>query len=126
MSRQRRRTTHRPIAQLSLAEEVSMSFVTTQPEILVTTAGTLAALGSALNAHNAAAAAPTTGVVAPAADEVSAQTAASLAGHAQKYQAVSAQAAAIHRQFVATLTSNANFYADAEAANVIVASLGSV
>lgn len=103
-----------------------MSFVTTQPEMLITTAGTLAGLGSALSAHNAAAAAPTTGVIAPATDEVSAQTAASLAGHAQTYQAVSAQAAAIHQQFVATLTSNANSYADTEAANVIVASLGGV
>jgi hypothetical protein len=103
-----------------------MSFVTTQPEALITTAGTLAALGSVLSAHNAAAAAPTTGVVAPASDEVSAQTAASLAGHAQNYQAVSAQAAAIHQQFVAMLTSNANSYADAEAVNVIVASLGGV
>lgn len=103
-----------------------MSFVTTQPESLITTASTLAALGSALNAHNAAAAAPTTGVIAPAADEVSAQTAASLAGHAQNYQAVSAQAAALHQQFVARLTSNANSYADTEAANVIVAGLGGV
>jgi hypothetical protein len=103
-----------------------MSFVTTQPEILIATAGTVAGLGSALSAHNAAAAAPTIGVVAPAADEVSAQTAASLARYAQNYQAVSSQAAAIHQQFVTMLTSNANSYADTEGANVIVASLGGV
>ena len=56
-----------------------------------------------LSAQNAAAAAPTTGVVPAAADEVSALTAAQFAAHAQMYQAVSAQAAAIHEQFVNTL-----------------------
>jgi hypothetical protein len=101
-----------------------MSFVTTQPELLVTTAGALAGAGSAMSAQNAAAAAPTTGVLAPAADEVSAQTVAQLTAHAQNYQTVSAQAAAFHEQFVAMLTSSAHSYADTEAANVIAAALG--
>ena len=68
-----------------------MSFVTTQPEALSAAAGCLAGIGSAVAAQNAAAAAPTTGVVPPAADEVSALTAAQFAAHAQMYQALSAQ-----------------------------------
>ena len=56
-----------------------------------------------MTAQNAAAAAPTTGVVPAAADEVSALTAAQFAAHAQMYQAVSAQAAAIHEMFVTRL-----------------------
>lgn len=98
-----------------------MSFVTTQPEALSTAAGNLAAIGSALNAQNAAAAAPTTGVIPAAADEVSALTAAQFAAHANLYQAVAAQAAAIHEMFVATLSSSAESYAATEAANAISA-----
>ena len=71
-----------------------MSFVTTQPEALSAAATSLQGIGSGLNAQNAAAAAPTTGVVPAAADEVSALTAAQFAAHAQLYQAVSQQAAA--------------------------------
>ena len=96
-----------------------MSFVTTQPEMLSTAAGNLASIGSALTARNAAAAAPTIGVIPAAADEVSAVTAAQFAMHAQMYQAVSAQAAAIHDQFVAMLGSSAASYAASEAANAL-------
>ena len=66
-----------------------MSFVTTQPEALSAAATSLQGIGAGLNAQNAAAAAPTTGVVPAAADEVSALTAAQFAAHAQLYQAVS-------------------------------------
>jgi hypothetical protein len=58
-----------------------------------------------------------TGVVPAAADEVSALTAAQFAGHAQMFQAVSAQAAAMHEAFVATLQASAGSYAATEAAN---------
>ena len=98
-----------------------MSFVTTQPELLTAAAGTLTGIGSAVSAQNAAAAAPTTGVVPAAADEVSALTAAQFAAHAQLYQAVSAQAAAIHESFVSTLGQSAGSYAAAEAANAAAA-----
>ncbi len=94
-----------------------MSFVTTQPEALAAAAGTLQGIGSGLSAQNAAAAAPTTGVVPAAADEVSALTAAQFAAHAQMYQAVSAQADAIHQMFVNTLGVSAGSYAATEAAN---------
>jgi PE family len=98
-----------------------MSFVTAQPELLAAAAGNLQGIGSAMTAGNAAAAAPTTGVVPAAADEVSALTAAQFAGHAEMYQAVSAQAAAIHEMFVNTLGISAGSYAAAEAANAAAA-----
>jgi hypothetical protein len=98
-----------------------MSFVTTQPEQLTAAAGQLAGIGSAVSSQNAAAAAPTTGVIPAAADEVSALTAAQFAAHAQMFQAVSAQAAAIHEMFVNTLGTSAGSYAATEAANAIAA-----
>lgn len=94
-----------------------MSFVTTQPEALTAAAANLQGIGLALNSQNAAAAAPTTGVIPAAADEVLALTAAQFAVHAQMYQAVSAQAAAIHEMFVNTLGVSAGSYAATEAAN---------
>ena len=96
-----------------------MSFVSTQPADLTAAAGNLQGIGSAMAAQNAAAAAPTTGVVPAAADEVSAFTAAQFATHAQMYQAVSAQAAAIHDMFVTTLGDSAGSYAATEAANAV-------
>jgi PE family len=98
-----------------------MSFVTTQPEALTTAAGALQGIGSGMAAQNAAVAAPTTGVVPAAADEVSALTAAQFAAHAQMYQAISAQAAAIHEMFVNTLGTSAASYAATEAANAAAA-----
>jgi hypothetical protein len=98
-----------------------MSFVTTQPEMLALAAGDLQGVGTAMAAGNMAAAAPTTGVVPAAADEVSALTAAQFAAHAQMYQAVSAQAAAIHEMFVNTLGTSAGSYAATEAANAAAA-----
>jgi hypothetical protein len=99
-----------------------MSFVTTLPQMLTVAAGDLQAIGSALSARDAAAAGPTTGVVPAAADEVSALTAAQFAAHAQLYQAVSAQAAAVHDLFVTNLAASADSYAATEAANTIAAS----
>lgn len=99
-----------------------MSFVTAQPEALSTAAASLSGIGSALNAQNAAAAAPTTGVLPAAADEVSVLTAAQFAAHATVYQEISAQAAAIHEMFVATMNGSAASYAATEAANAAAAS----
>ncbi|HEV3256569.1 MAG TPA: PE family protein [Gemmataceae bacterium] len=98
-----------------------MTFVTTQPEMLTAAAGQLQGVGTAIAAQNAAAAAPTTGVVPAAADEVSALTAAQFANHAQTYQAVSAQAAAMHEMFVRILSASAGSYAATEAANAVAA-----
>jgi PE family len=98
-----------------------MSYVTTHPQMLSAAAGDLHGIGSAVSAANAAAAAPTTGVVPAAADEVSALTATQFGAHAQMYQAISAQAAAIHDQFVATLATSAGSYLATEAANAVAA-----
>jgi hypothetical protein len=98
-----------------------MSFVTTQPEILAEAAGNLQGIGSAMTAGNSAAAPATTGVLPAAADEVSALTAAQFVAQAEMYQAVSAQAAAIHEMFVNTLGVSAGSYAATEAANAAAA-----
>ncbi|OBK38077.1 PE family protein [Mycobacterium sp. 1245111.1] len=98
-----------------------MLYVTTQPEALSATAADLAGIGAAMGAQNSAAAAPTTGVTPPAADEVSALVAAQFAIHAEMYQAVSTQAESIHRQLVSTLAANALAYATTEAANAAAA-----
>ena len=52
---------------------------------------------------------------------MSALTAAQFAAHAEMYQAVSAQAAAIHEMFVNTLGISAGSYAATEAANAAAA-----
>lgn len=94
-----------------------MSFVTTVPEALGGAAGDLQGIGSSMSAGSSAAAAPTIGVVPPAADVVSALTAAQFAAHAQLYQTVGAQAAAEQELFATTLGTSGASYAAAEAAN---------
>jgi PE family len=99
-----------------------MSFVNIVPEMLSAAAGNLRTIGSAVSARNAAALAPTTGLVPAAADEVSALTAMQFATHAQMYQTVSAQATAMHQMFVTMLAASGGSYATTEAANAAAAS----
>jgi PE family len=99
-----------------------MSFVSIVPEMLSAAAGNLQSIGAAVSARNAAALAPTTGLIPAAADEVSALTAMQFATHAQMYQAVSAQATAMHQMFVSILAASADSYATTESANVVAAS----
>jgi hypothetical protein len=98
-----------------------MSYVQIVPEILSAAAHDLQSVGAAVNAHNAAAVAPTAGVIPAAADEVSALTAAQFVAHAQMYHAVSARAAAIHQAFVMNLAASAGSYAATETANAAAA-----
>ena len=98
-----------------------MSFVTTQPEALSAAAGTLQGVGTSLSSGSSAAATPTTSLAPAAADEVSLMTAALFAAHGQMFQTVSAQAMAIHEQFVSTLSTSATTYAATEAANAAAA-----
>ncbi|OOD96916.1 PE family protein [Mycobacterium tuberculosis] len=77
-----------------------MSFVIAAPEALDSAATDLVVLGSTLGAADAAAAATTTGIVAAAQDEVSAAIAALFSAHGRAYQVASAQAAAVHAQFI--------------------------
>ncbi|MGA9361458.1 MAG: PE family protein, partial [Mycobacterium sp.] len=95
-----------------------MSYVIAAPEMMTSAAMDLAGLGSMLSEAHAVAAVPTTGILAAAEDEVSAAIASLFSGHAQAYQALGAQAAAFHDQFVQALTAGAGSYASAEAANV--------
>src|ERR1700758_1328671 len=94
-----------------------MSFVTALPGMLASAAGDLQTIGAAVAAGNMAAAEPTTGVAPPAADDVSALTAAFFAAHGLMYQGGSAQAPAIHELSVSTLLASAGSYAAAETAN---------
>jgi hypothetical protein len=94
-----------------------MSSLIATPELINTAATDLANIGSDLNAAHAAAAAPTTGVIPAAADEVSAGIARLFSRYAGSYHALAAQAAAFHQQFMQNLTASAHSYAGAEAAN---------
>lgn len=96
-----------------------MSFVSATPDVVTAAASDLAGIGSSLSAATQAAAAPTMGVVAAGADEVSVALAALFSVHAQSYQAVSAQATAFHDLLVQTLSNGAGAYATAEAASVL-------
>jgi hypothetical protein len=98
-----------------------MSFLTAQPQALAASAGTLQGVGASVQSGNEAAAGPITGVVPPAADRVSTLMAAQFAAHAQMYQAVSAQAAAVHQQVVDALATSSGSYDATEAANAAAA-----
>lgn len=86
------------------------------PDWLVSAASDLESLGSALNAANAAAAVPTTGLAAAAGDEVSVALAALFAGFGKEYQALSVQISGFHQQFVQSLNSAVVSYQATEAA----------
>ena len=94
-----------------------MSYLVAVPELLSAAATDLAGIGSTLREANAAAAAPTTGLLAAGEDEVSAAIAALFARHGQGFQALSAQASAFHDRLVQLLASGAGEYASTEAAS---------
>lgn len=96
-----------------------MSWVIAAPEYVAAAANDLAGIGSVLGQANMAALAPISGVLPAGADEVSAAISALFGAHAQAYQALSAQAAMFHQQFVQLMTAGAGEYAAAEAANVL-------
>ncbi|SOJ56068.1 PE-PGRS family protein PE_PGRS26 [Mycobacterium simulans] len=94
-----------------------MSYLVAAPDLLTTAAVDAAAIGSSMRAANLAALAPTSTLMAAAADEVSAAIATLFSGYGQEYQAMSARAAALHEQFVQALSNASGAYAAAEAAN---------
>ncbi len=94
-----------------------MSFLSAVPQLIAQAANDVAGIGSTINEANTAASAATTGLLAPAADEVSEAVAALFASHGQTFQALSAQVAHFHDQFVQLLNAGAASYAGAEAAN---------
>jgi hypothetical protein len=93
-----------------------MTTLMTQPHLLTAAAGDAQQINSAISQARAAAAGPTTGVLAAAEDEVSAVTAQLFGAYGQEYQAMLQQASLFHDQFVAALSSAGNAYAGAEAA----------
>ena len=96
-----------------------MSYVIAAPEYVAAAATDLTNIGSALSDANAAAALPTTGAFIPAgADAVSTELATLFGAHAEAFQALSAQAAAFHDQFVQLMNLGSQSYAVTEAANV--------
>lgn len=94
-----------------------MSYVVTTPELVTTAAGNLAAIGSAVEDAAWAAAGSTTGVAPAAADEVSLAISRLFGSFGNEFQAVSAQAAAFHGEFVRLLNGGAAAYLSAEIAN---------
>lgn len=92
-----------------------MSYVFAAPELVESAAQDLAGIGSALGQATAAAAGPTSSVLAAGADEVSAAISQLFGTHGQEFQAVSAQATAFHDEFVGLLRAGAGAYASAEA-----------
>src|SRR5262245_11693020 len=96
-----------------------MSYLVAVPEILASSAGDMASIGSTLSSANAAAATPTTAILAAGADEVSAAIASLFSTEARAYQALTAQMEAFHQQFVQALNASAAAYASAEDINVL-------
>ncbi|MCV7377097.1 PE family protein [Mycobacterium alsense] len=94
-----------------------MSFVVTEPELVTVAAENLAGIRSSLGEATAAAAAPTTGVAAAAADEVSAAISQLFGTYGREFQAAAARAAAFHDEFVSLLNGGAAAYLGTEIAN---------
>jgi hypothetical protein len=94
-----------------------MAFVSTAPPAISAAATQLEGIGNSFAAESAAAATPTTAIAPAASDEVSALQAGVFSTYGQLYQTVSAQAQAIHQQFVNTLQSSSGSYQDTESAN---------
>lgn len=93
-----------------------MSFVVAALDMIETASADAAQVGAAVGAGNLAAAIPTTGLAAAAADEVSVAIASLFGTHANDYRAAAAQAAVYHQEFVRNLGAAAASYGGAEAA----------
>src|SRR5271163_1361118 len=94
-----------------------MSFLTTIPQELLSAAAQLEGIGTSLTAQNAAAAAPTTSIAPPAADQVSLLQAGVFSSYGTLYQQIAAEAQAVQQQFVSTLGLSSGTYTDTEASN---------
>ncbi len=94
-----------------------MSVLKTIPEELIAAATQLEGIGTSLTAQNAAAAAPTTSIAPPAADQVSALQAGIFGAYGTVYQQIAAEAQAIQQQFTSTLGLSSGTYSSTEAAN---------
>jgi hypothetical protein len=103
-----------------------MAYVSTVPAAIAAAATQLEGIGNSFSAESSAAAGPTTALAPAGSDEVSALQAGVFSTYGQLYQTVSAQALAIHQQFVNTLQSSSGSYTDAETANQAQAAANSL
>ncbi|WP_083271240.1 PE family protein [Mycobacterium gordonae] len=94
-----------------------MSYVIATPAALAAASTNLSDIGEAIRAATAAAASPTTGIAAAAADEVSAAIARLFGTFGHQYQLASAQAAAANDEFVQAFQSGAAAYERIEFSN---------
>jgi PE-PPE domain/PE family len=99
-----------------------MSYLISAPESLASAAADVENIRSAIGAAGSNAAAPTTGVVAAAGDEVSGAIANLFGAYGREYQELLAQAATFHSRFTQTLAAAGLAYAEAEAANAALVS----
>ena len=99
-----------------------MSYLNTAPEMLASTAADVERIGTAISQAGSAAAGPTSGLLAPAADEVSAAVTTLFGGYGQEYQAAVRQAMAFHGEFTQALAAAGSAYAQAEAGNAALMS----
>ncbi|WP_139830759.1 PE family protein [Mycobacterium paraense] len=95
-----------------------MTFVIAAPDLVTAAATDLENIGSNIGAASSAAAGSTTALLPAAQDEVSAAIASLFGLHGKMFQALSAQAAAFHQQFVQALNAAAGAYASTEAAGI--------
>ncbi|MCV7006495.1 PE family protein [Mycobacterium gordonae] len=93
-----------------------MTSLLVQPEIITSVVTDLERIGSTVSAASAAAAAPTSGLLAAAADEVSAAIANFFGTYGQEFQAAVATVEAYQSQFQQALAAAANAYVHTEAA----------
>lgn len=94
-----------------------MSYLVTMPDRVTAAAENLAGIGSSLQEVTTAASAPTTGIAAAAADEVSAAVAQLFGGFGAEFQYVSNQGAVFHAEFVRLLNGSAAAYLSTDIAN---------
>jgi PE family/PPE-SVP subfamily C-terminal region len=103
-----------------------MSHVTTAPAALSAAATQLEGVGTSFATESSAAAGSTTAISPAAADEVSILQSSAFSTYGQLYQTVSAQAQAIHQQFVNTLQQSSGAYQETEGANQLGAAASSL
>ncbi len=94
-----------------------MSLLGVVPDFLQSAAADLKNVGADLHAAHAAAAAPTTGLAAAGADEVSAAVSSLFSEYGHAFQSLGAQAGTFHTQFVQLLSGAQGAYSAAEVAN---------
>jgi hypothetical protein len=88
--------------------------VIVDPSALADAAASLGSLGTALEEANVVAELPTTGILAPAVDEVSAMITTFFNSHGQWYRQLASQAEAFHQEFTRTLAAASQAYQNAE------------